>query len=310
MRPLNHIEGDKQRVWKVLPQYSSVSQTTKNGKPLPEKVTGRTFFTFDKTFGEDASTADVYDNVAKKIVSSAVSGLNGTIFAYGQTSSGKTYTMQGAGSIEDGSADGGGVVHMAARDIFSMIEKSQDRIFLVRASFLEIYNEEVRDLLSNSNQTLPIREDPRRGVFVQSVEEMVTDFESLLRILFHGEKSRAFAATEMNARSSRSHTIFRVTIESRQKGGDDGDEMNDENRRRSGDGSVRVSTLNLVDLAGSESVRHTGATGDRQKEGGMINQRYETASASCIYLTCIIFLHLTLSYLQSVDFVSSYRRTR
>jgi centromeric protein E len=273
MRPLNNVEGDKQRVWKVLPQYSSVSQTTKNGKPLSERVTGKTFFTFDKTFGEDASTGDVYDNVAKKIVSSAVSGLNGTIFAYGQTSSGKTYTMQGAGSIEDGSADGGGVVHMAARDIFSMIEQSQDRIFLVRASFLEIYNEDVRDLLSNSNQTLPIREDPRRGVFVQSVEEIVTDFESLLRILFHGEKSRAFAATEMNARSSRSHTIFRITIESREKGGDD--ELNDENRRSSDDGAVRVSTLNLVDLAGSESVRHTGATGDRQKEGGMINQRYE-----------------------------------
>jgi centromeric protein E len=291
MRPLNHIEGDKQRVWKVLPQYSSVSQTTKNGKPLPEKLTGRTFFTFDKTFGEDASTADIYDNVAKKIVSSAVSGLNGTIFAYGQTSSGKTYTMQGAGSIEDGTVDGGGVVHMAAKDIFSMIEQSQDRIFLVRASFLEIYNEEVRDLLSNSHQTLPVREDPRRGVFVQSVEEIVTDFESLLRILFHGEKSRAFAATEMNARSSRSHTIFRITIESRQKGGDDGDELNDENSRRSGDGAVRVSTLNLVDLAGSESVRHTGATGDRQKEGGMINQRYETASAySFMYLTtCILF---------------------
>jgi centromeric protein E len=284
MRPLNRVEGDKQRVWKVLPQYSSVSQTTKNGKPLTEKLTGKTFFTYDKTFGEEASTADVYENVAKNIVSSAVSGLNGTIFAYGQTSSGKTYTMQGAGSIEDGSGDGGGVVHMAARDIFSMIEQNQDRIFLVRASFLEIYNEDVRDLLSNSKETLPIREDPRRGVFVQSVEEIVTDFESLLRILFQGEKSRAFAATEMNARSSRSHTIFRITIESREKGGDDSDEMNDENRPSSGDGAVRVSTLNLVDLAGSESVRHSGATGDRQKEGGMINQSLLTLSRVIVAL--------------------------
>ena len=273
MRPLNQIEGDKLRVWKVLPKYASVTQTTRNGKALPERVTGRTFFTFDKVFGEDASTGYVYDNVAKNIVSSVVSGLNGTIFAYGQTSSGKTYTMQGSGSIEEGSAQGGGIVHMAAKDIFSQIEQSPDRMFLVRASFLEIYNEEVKDLLSGSNRTLQIREDPRRGVFVQSVEEIVTDFKSLLKLLFQGEKSRAFAATAMNERSSRSHTIFRITIESREKGFEDDEDVTDENRPPSGDGAVRVSTLNLVDLAGSESVRHTGATGERQKEGGMINQR-------------------------------------
>jgi centromeric protein E len=201
-----------------------------------------------------------------------VNGLNGTIFAYGQTSSGKTYTMQGSGSIQEGSNSDGGVVHMAAKDIFSHIQSQQNRMFLVRASFLEIYNEDVRDLLSNSNQTLQVREDPRRGVFVQSVEEIVSDYQSLLKILFHGEKSRAVASTQMNERSSRSHTIFRITIESREKDiHEDGE--NDENRSPSGDGAVRVSTLNLVDLAGSESVRHTGATGERQKEGGMINQR-------------------------------------
>jgi centromeric protein E len=286
MRPLNHIEGDKRRVWKVLPKYSSVTQTTRDGKPLPERVIGRTFFTFDKTFGEDANTARVYADVAQGIVTSVVNGLNGTIFAYGQTSSGKTHTMQGSGTIQSGSTsnDEGGIVHMAAKDIFSQIEQhANDRIFLVRASFLEIYNEEVRDLLSPGNPTLHIREDPKRGVFVQSVEEIVTDFESLLRILFEGEKSRAFAATAMNERSSRSHTIFRVTIESRQKGGrggaNDGDESDynsdEENNDPNGDGAVRVATLNLVDLAGSESVRHTGATGERKKEGAMINQRYE-----------------------------------
>jgi centromeric protein E len=274
MRPLNNSEGGKQRVWKVLPQYSSIAQTTKDGKPVNERVTGRTFFTFDKTFGEDVNTAHVYDNVAKSIVSSAVSGLNGTIFAYGQTSSGKTYTMQGSGSIEDGSHAEGGVVHMAAKDIFSQISSQQDRIFLVRASFLEIYNEEVRDLLSSSYQTLQVREDPRRGVFVNSEEEIVTDFQSLLKILFHGEKSRQIASTGMNERSSRSHTIFRITIESREREVDE-EKEDKENYNSPGDGAVRVSTLNLVDLAGSESVRHTGNTGERQKEGGMINQRYE-----------------------------------
>ena len=270
MRPLNRTEGDKQRIWKVLPKYNSVTQTTSTGKPLSERITGRTFFTFDKVFGEDADTTQVYDSVVKGIVSSVVSGLNGTIFAYGQTSSGKTYTMQGSGTIQEGASSAGGIVHMAAKDIFAHIQSQPNRMFLVRASFLEIYNEEVRDLLCNNNQTLQIREDPRRGVFVQCQEDMVTDFESLLRILFQGEKSRAVAATGMNERSSRSHTIFRITIESREK-----DEQSDDDgySSSSDDGAVRVSTLNLVDLAGSESVRHTGATGDRQKEGGMINQR-------------------------------------
>lgn len=284
MRPLNQNEGNHNRVWKVLPKYKSISQTTREGKPLKERVSGRTFFTFDKTFGETSNTNEVYDRVAKDIVNSVVTGLNGTIFAYGQTSSGKTYTMQGSGSIKEGSMGSGGIVHMAAQDIFNSISKAQDRIFLVRASFLEIYNEEVRDLLSNSNQTLQIREDPRRGVFVQSKEEIVTDFDTLLGILFQGESNRAFASTAMNERSSRSHTIFRITIESRKKeanestegsdSNDDSDSDDDkENHAGRDDGAVLISTLNLVDLAGSESVRHTGATGERQKEGGMINTR-------------------------------------
>lgn len=275
MRPLNKNESSHRRVWKVLPKYNSVAQTTLEGKPLPDRVTGRNFFTFDKTFGEECTTQEVYNNVAKNIVGSVCSGLNGTIFAYGQTSSGKTYTMQGSGTIEEGFMDGGsggGIVHMAAQDIFTHIANNQDRIFLVRASFVEIYNEEVRDLLAD-NKVLQVREDPRRGVFVQSNEEIVTDFSSLLQILFSGEKSRAFASTAMNERSSRSHTIFRITIESRKKPHDDKENQSDACSDLEDDGAVRISTLNLVDLAGSESVRHTGATGERQKEGGMINQR-------------------------------------
>ena len=280
MRPLNNAEENNKRIWKVLPKYSSVAQTTRDFKPLTDRITGRTFFTFDKTFVEGTNNRQVYDGVASRIVNSVVEGLNGTIFAYGQTSSGKTYTMQGAGNLEQGMGGEGGVVHMAAHDIFSQISQKQERNFLVRVSFLEIYNEEVRDLLGDVNQTLKIREDPRQGVFVQSQEEIVTDFDGLLRILIRGDKSRTFAATGMNERSSRSHTILRVTIESRQKEFDNeqddqnDDDMDIENLNPYSDGAVRISTLNLVDLAGSESVRHTGATGERQKEGGLINQRY------------------------------------
>ena len=275
MRPLNSKESQNgsssanNRVWRVLPQYNSITQTSRTGEPLNEKIIGRTFFTFDKTFGEDATTGLVYGTVAKGIVDSVVSGLNGTIFTYGQTSSGKTYTMQGSGSIQEGHVNGGGgVIHMAANDIFGHIAKTESRMFLVRASFIEIYNEEVRDLLG-SNNVLAVREDPRRGVFVNAVEEVVTDCSSLLGVLFCGEKNRAVASTGMNERSSRSHTIFRITIESRHKNSDGGEG----DLAAEDDGAVRMSTLNLVDLAGSESVRHTGATGERQKEGGKINQR-------------------------------------
>jgi centromeric protein E len=279
MRPLNTNEGGHDRAWKVLPQYSAVAQTTSSGQLVADRVTGRSFFNYDKTFNEETETAQVYDSVCKNIVTSVVNGLNGTIFAYGQTSSGKTYTMQGSGTIGEGTVtaadgtrtlSGGGIVHMAAADIFRHVESQPDRIFLVRASFLEIYNEEVRDLLTETNQTLQIREDEDRVPFVQSKEEIVTDFESLLSVLITGESSRTFASTSMNERSSRSHTIFRITIESRSRP-PEGEEENDDSS--GGDGAVLVATLNLVDLAGSESARHTGATGDRQKEGALINKR-------------------------------------
>jgi centromeric protein E len=280
MRPLNTKETKAARVWRVLQKYNSITQTTSEGKPLPERVTGRTFFTFDKTFGEKSTTREVYNEIAQGIVESVVNGLNGTIFAYGQTSSGKTHTMQGSGTIEDGQGTGGGVVHMAARDIFSLINNDPERVFLLRVSFIEIYNEEVRDLLvSGNDKVLKIREDNTRGVFVDATENIVTDSQSLLSILFAGEKHRAFASTGMNERSSRSHTIFRITVESRRRkqndaySDDDSSVDSDDDDDDEGDGAVRVSTLNLVDLAGSESVRHTGATGDRLKEGAKINQR-------------------------------------
>ena len=302
MRPLNSREQTTQnsRVWRVLQKYNSVTQCTSAGKPLPERIHNRTFFSYDKTFGESSTTRQVYEQTTRGIVDSVASGLNGTIFAYGQTSSGKTFTMQGSGTLQDGASSGGGssvldnggIVHMAASDIFNHIEMEPERVFLVRVSFIEIYNEEVRDLLvsgdSVNNATLKIREDKDRGVFVNSNETIVTSMDSLLSVLFAGEKNRSFAATAMNERSSRSHTIFRITVESRlkdtKKNGedDDGEDSDEEDLLRGNEtgksGAVRISTLNLVDLAGSESVRHTGATGDRQKEGGIINQSLLTLS--------------------------------
>ncbi|KAL3807868.1 hypothetical protein ACHAXA_010641 [Cyclostephanos tholiformis] len=285
---------ENNKVWRVLQKYNSITQCTPSGKPLPERIEYRTFFSYDKAFDESSSTRQVYEQTSRGIVESVAAGCNGTIFAYGHTSSGKTFTMHGSETLQDGISSGGGdcvlnkggIIRMAASDIFNHIEKDLERIFLVRVSFIEIYNEEVRDLLvtddSENNAILKIREDKDRGVLVNSNESIVTSMDSLLSVLFAGEKNRTFAATAMNERSSRSHTIFRITVESRLKGamtdGEDGmkEDSDDDDLQRDNaideSGAVRISTLNLVDLAGSESVCHTGATGDRQKEGGMINQ--------------------------------------
>ena len=331
MRPLNTKESTADsiasptaaRVWKVLKRHSSITQTTNKGKPLDDRVLNRTFFTFDKTFGENVTTAEVYNDVAKGIVDSVMDGVNGTIFAYGQTSSGKTYTMQGDGGYggiimsntkndnEFGASPSKinantnhnlepGIVHLAARDIFRQIQNQNEnkpqRVYLLKVSYLEIYNEEVRDLLISSDaesNVLHIREDRNRGVFVNANENIVSSFTSVLDTLYAGEKNRSVASTQMNERSSRSHTIFRIIVESREKitkdenGSDDENEdeeddiesNNDDDasglssKQSLGNGSLLRSTLNLVDLAGSESVKHTGATGERMKEGAKINQR-------------------------------------
>eukprot|EP00752_Nemacystus_decipiens_P014181 g12611.t1 len=268
LRPLNdrEKEGGQSRIWRCVPTHNSVTQTSPDGNPLPD---GKgTFFTYDRIFDEDSSTEAVYDGTAKEIVHSVSRGMNGTIFAYGQTSSGKTFTMQGGGSESTP-----GIVQIATQDLFRLIQEKTDRMFLMRVSFLEIYQEEIRDLLNPENTNMQVREDPRKGVYIDAHEETVGDYETVLKILKMGEKHRHVGCTEMNSRSSRSHTIFRLVVESQQ--------MYDEKVHASQeevDQSTLVATLNLVDLAGSESVRHTGATGIRQKEGGMINQSLLTLS--------------------------------
>lgn len=267
MRPLSDNEQHHKRVWEVFPQYSSITQTTPEGKPLKEKMIGRTFFTFDETFAESNETKEVYDSMAKGMVRSVVKGYNGVIFTYGQTASGKTYTMQGSG-MHGGDV---GLLQMAASDIFRLTEKLNDRVFLVRVSYLEIYNEEIRDLLvEGKEQKLTVREDPQRGFFVPSSEGIVMNMDALQNVLKQGNRKRSVAATAMNEHSSRSHTVFRITIESTATGGNG----SARSMGKSNGTSNRLSTLDLVDLAGSESVRHTGASGERRKEGGMINQRY------------------------------------
>ncbi|CAM9530118.1 unnamed protein product, partial [Laminaria digitata] len=161
LRPLNEREsaGKQGKIWRCVPTHNSVTQqTSPEGNPLPVGK-GNTFFTYDRIFDEDSSTQEVYEGVAQDIVHSVVRGLNGTIFAYGQTSSGKTFTMQGDGE----NTKTPGIVQMAARDLFDLMGESQNRVFLMRVSYLEIYQEEIRDLLNPSPQRLQVRGCMRGG---------------------------------------------------------------------------------------------------------------------------------------------------
>nr|XP_055198520.1 centromere-associated protein E isoform X6 [Nyctereutes procyonoides] len=248
VRPLNDREealgGDTQVYWKT--DNNAIYQ-----------VDGSKSFNFDRVFHSNETTKHVYEEIAVPIIDSAIQGYNGTIFAYGQTASGKTYTMMG-------SQDYLGVIPRAIHDIFQKIKKFPDREFLLRVSYMEIYNETITDLLCDTQKMKPliIREDFNRNVYVADLtEEVVYTSDMALKWITKGEKNRHYGITKMNQRSSRSHTIFRMILESREKG-----------EPSNCDGSVKVSHLNLVDLAGSERAAQTGAEGVRLKEGCNINR--------------------------------------
>ncbi|XP_017515820.2 centromere-associated protein E isoform X1 [Manis javanica] len=248
VRPLNSREEalgeDTQAYWKT--DNNAIYQ-----------VDGSKSFNFDRVFHSNETTKNVYEEIAVPIIDSAIQGYNGTIFAYGQTASGKTYTMMG-------SEDYLGVIPRAIHDIFQKIKKFPDREFLLRVSYMEIYNETITDLLCDTQKMKPliIREDFNRNVYVADLtEEVVYTSEMVLKWITKGEKNRHYGITKMNQRSSRSHTIFRMILESREKG-----------EPSNCEGSVKVSHLNLVDLAGSERAAQTGAEGMRLKEGCNINR--------------------------------------
>ncbi|EYU18637.1 hypothetical protein MIMGU_mgv1a000444mg [Erythranthe guttata] len=247
-RPLSP-EDAKASPWRI--SGNSISIPTQPSK-----------FEFDQIFGEDCETRDVYSARTRDIVAAAVRGFNGTVFAYGQTSSGKTHTMRGSSSEL-------GVIPLSVHDVFNIIHQEMDREFLLRMSYMEIYNEEINDLLAPEQRKLQIHESIERGIFVAGLrEEIVASADQVLQLMEFGESHRHIGETNMNVYSSRSHTIFRMIIESREKTGDSEAEFSCD--------AVRVSVLNLVDLAGSERAAKTGAEGVRLKEGSHINKSLMT----------------------------------
>ncbi|KAL4622505.1 kinesin-like protein KIF17 isoform X1 [Arapaima gigas] len=213
-------------------------------------------FTFDGAYFSQHSTEQLYNEVAYPLVEGVTEGYNGTIFAYGQTGSGKSFTMQG---IAEPPAQRG-IIPRAFEHIFETIQCAENTKFLVRASYLEIYNEEIRDLLGNdTKQKMELKEHPERGVYVRDLSmHMVHSVAECERVMEKGWKNRSVGYTLMNKDSSRSHSIFSIHMEIC-------------NTDASGEDHLRAGKLNLVDLAGSERQSKTGATGERLREATKIN---------------------------------------
>lgn len=223
-------------------------------------------FRFDNLVLGDEHTSALYNENVYPVVRAAMEGYNGTVFAYGQTGSGKTYTMSGT-------SEEPGVIPCAVNDVFSMIRDAPMREFLLRVSYLEIYNETLRDLLADpqKRERAPrIIEEKGRIVLSGMHEEIVTTPEEVMALLERGQAVRHVGATDWNTRSSRSHCVFQITIESREQS---------EDAHRA---EVRVSQLNLIDLAGSERAASEVA---RRKEGAYINKSLLTLGTVIAKLT-------------------------
>lgn len=198
----------------------------------------------------------IYEEMGFPLVEAVLSGFNGTVFAYGQTGCGKSFTMEG---IPD-PPEHRGITPRSFEHIFQEVTVREDTKFLIRASYLEIYNEQVRDLLSHDvNARLDLREDPDRGVYVKDLTlHEAIDTTQIIKLMAHGTANRSVGATAMNADSSRSHSVFTVWVEMA-------------NTNPDGTESIKAGKLNLVDLAGSERQSKTQAQGARLKEATKIN---------------------------------------
>ncbi|MCO5605302.1 hypothetical protein L7F22_059484 [Adiantum nelumboides] len=255
VRPPSSYDVPKANYWKIVDNTISLCS------PLGTPVSGQAF-TFDYVFTPEVGTQAIYELHTKGVISSALHGFNGTVFAYGQTSSGKTYTMRGSKMDL-------GLIGLAVHEVFSHIQTMTKREFLIRISYMEIYNEDINDLFEPENRKLQVHENLEAGIFVAGLrEEIVSSPNQVFELLEFGEAHRHVGQTNMNVYSSRSHTIFRMVIESK-----------DKNALLAGicsSDAVRVSVLNLVDLAGSERVAKTGAGGVRLREGTHINKSLMT----------------------------------
>lgn len=237
----------------------------KGAKDQGQKVFAfdRSYWSFNKEDSNYAGQENLHDDLGKPLLDNAFQGYNNCIFAYGQTGSGKSYSMMGYGKEH-------GIIPKICQDMFERIKAIQaqdpDTRCTVEVSYLEIYNERVKDLLNPGTKgNLKVREHPSTGPYVEDLAKLVVgSFNEIENLMDEGNKARTVAATNMNATSSRSHAVFTLMLT--QKKLDKETKMEAE----------KVAKISLVDLAGSERATSTGATGARLKEGAEINRSLST----------------------------------
>ncbi|KAH7871830.1 kinesin heavy chain [Lentinula edodes] len=212
-------------------------------------------FTFDRVFPMGTQQQEVFDYGVKDIVKDVINGYNGTVFAYGQTGSGKTFTMMGADIDSD---ELKGIIPRITEQIFQSIVESDAHLeYMVKVSYMEIYLEKIRDLLAPQNDNLQVHEEKSKGVYVKNLSDYyVSSAREVYEIMRTGGAARVVSSTNMNAESSRSHSIFLITIL----------------QRNTESGAAKTGNLYLVDLAGSEKVGKTGASGQTLEEAKKINK--------------------------------------
>ncbi|RYR23528.1 hypothetical protein Ahy_B03g068735 isoform C [Arachis hypogaea] len=257
MRPLRH---DKEEVDSSAVKKISNDSLFINGQN----------FTFDSVADTNATQLDIFELVGAPLVENCLAGFNSSVFAYGQTGSGKTYTIWGPPnslSEDNITNDQRGLTPRVFERLFARIDKEQTKHsdqqlkYQCRCSFIEIYNEQITDLLDPNQRNLQIREDVKSGVYVENLtEEPACSMKDVTQLLIKGLSNRRVGATSINSESSRSHTVFTCVVESRCKSSADGISR------------FKTSRINLVDLAGSERQKLTGAAGERLKEAGNINR--------------------------------------
>ncbi|KAK6590664.1 kinesin-like boursin [Cryptosporidium xiaoi] len=269
-RPLTEQEKKDPNNFNILQTKIDTKEVVVSQQTLGRKIDSYStkLFSFDGVCGSFTSQRDLFKQYVVPIVDEVLLGFNCTIFAYGQTGTGKTYTMEGDMKeyLESNNmelTEHAGIIPRAVQLIFERLE-SQYTEYGVRVSYLEIYNEELSDLLSDEKLTLRIYDDVpgKRGLNVDRLEEIpVNKAQDILNILSTAVRKRKTAETLLNKSSSRSHCIFTITIHTKETNID-------------GEDVLKVGKLNLVDLAGSENIQRSGANAvkDRAKEAGMINQ--------------------------------------
>lgn len=251
VRPLNSLERSKNCLSIIQMDKENNNCTIMNTKTSIPKS-----FTFDSVFDQSISQQEIYEDTAFPLVESVLKGYNGTIFAYGQTGCGKTFTMSGNPCLSDQR----GIIPNSFSHIFEAISLSDSsQMFLVRCSYLEIYNEEIRDLLDyDPSLKLELKETKEKEIFVKNLSiKVVKSFHEIDQMMNSGNSHRITKETNMNEKSSRSHAIFTIYIET--------------SETNNNETLIRAGKLNLVDLAGSERQKKTGATGERMKEAIEIN---------------------------------------